>query len=627
MKYLERDWTALAIANPALRFFHQRWDELLDTSAPVTNRAPVAGALAILRELDELRTSFHSGRSTKANIEAVEQEAFGSENAGSEKQLGTVQSDPVIHRLFGSVGEYRGALSSHFGFRNPPDTVVWRRADALTRVLVHRAAEQYLAALIAELEAEIFDSSTDLKERVIRVDALVTALVAELLSIGYADSFLRVHRRTLDQKLGRERHERARFKQFCERLLAPPRDYEIILRVHASKKLWDRWPTASDISVSHACRLQRPPGLSPGFEEAIRKFERADPSIRFVRQRCSARDDHAASLSAFVDFELAIDLIQAELPELSTQIQDIATATTGEPSTLKVLPAARAQLEFRPLRLSSRDRARTVTGFAEGVRNARSDDTSKRRIAGAIRYYRISAQEQWAESSFTNVWTSLEALAHEDYDAAIIDRVVRSITPIVASQKMRDLTDDLASYLEKVAVVESGAFTAQFSGALNSSGRIDPVLLLGAMADAVQADALAALVAEHPLVQRRVLEYSAIVQTGGSIVERVNRTARRVEWQLRRIYRQRNDIVHGASHANASERLLGHLQLYALNSISTIAGLLAANNGISTIEDAVATIDLSFHRWCLVTRRLGKLAVLGPADWQRCYEPPYKQYE
>ena len=151
-------------------------------------------------------------------------------------------------------------------------------------------------------------------------------------------------------------------------------------------------------------------------------------------------------------------------------------------------------------------------------------------------------------------------------------------------------------------------------------GALDRGALLVALADPARAARLDALVAPSPLLQHRVRGYHAVVRSGSAAAQRVTQTAKRVEWQLRRVYRLRNGIVHGAHFGGTGERLLEHLDSYVRAVLGPLSQVLAADNGIDTIEQAVAAIDAAFETW-----RQWAMTVKQPtvSDAARLLQAPY----
>lgn len=379
-------------------------------------------------------------------------------------------------------------------------------------------------------------------------------------------------------------------------------------------------------------------------------FRATVPDLWYIRVDVDARDDTAAARQAHALYQRTADLVWAESGEKIPDTALVATHCSADQPEFSVQRSSEARLTPSANRLSlgahfqergfagqlsvdvpallpdssahdaSRDRF-TARSHARLTRRA----VAARRIADAVRAARIAADQPYGETSLTTLWTALEVLAHRNYHTGIIERVVRSITPILGSRKVRDLTNEVSHYLRQylmrdVPPERQSRFIAQFPDLLapefvaDPTGplRLDGPMLLGALADQRRSIAIGRFAEDSPIIVYRLMRFSDSVQTGADLVERVLGATRRVEWQLRRVYRLRNDITHVARFTGGDERLHEHLQLYVSSAVDALATVLSADAGIETIEDAVAAIDGEFQQWIDRVRLMGRLC--APPD-------------
>lgn len=616
MRFLTPEqWAQAGIDTPGLRFFYERWNELLDTGVPISHRAPVAGGLEILRELIRTHAYYQDLTFGKGGLKALDQEAFGVEVQPYGRIPGTVERDPIAANLAQSLIQQRSAATKHVLVGGSPPQVAGQRTSVAERLIARGLEHSYVPALIVRLRTEIFEAKPTPKSLDV-IDALVTALVSELLARGFATSFLRTHARTLERDT-RTGSETDRFAAFCTRLIQPVEPIRVVFRVRGSDVLWAKWP--DHLSVPAAEPLLPPEAEAPSD---WKRFSTAQAQIRFLTFEVPALDHHAATRIAFMEFQRQADLTFVSAPSKEPQI--LAAATIRPPrSTVALAEGGQLELGYVPIPRSARPSEITTADLARVFESTGISEATKRRLSGALRYYRISSDQNWLESSFTNLWTALEVLASSAYDEQVIERVVRSMVPILASGKIKDLTDDLLGYLLGVQVHRDERFTRQFAD-MYDDGRIAPHLLLGVLSARERALDLCRLFENRsPLMLRRIMEFHDAVHSGNALGNRVYRTARRLEWQIRRLYRLRNELVHGAALTMNSERLLNHLQSYVYQAVLIEGRVLGADLGMASVEDAVAAIDGAFHAWIDFSRGLDSIADKDSATWRRIYTPAY----
>lgn len=651
MAYLRiADSAHSGLTSSRLRLFWQRWNEALDTRAPVSVAAPTTGARPLLGEWVDLRWRVRLQNHGAESLRAVEEEAFGGpEVSPYPKVPGTLKEDPVFQDLTKGFATDEAGVNRHYALGNPPENIHWSRTQTFAEVMLRRLNNSYIAVLCERVQAAVFGfDDAPIAEgpmqasEALQIDALVTALLSDLLTTGFSRPFLRQHAQRIVLRDAQD-SERSRLHEFLQALRQPEKGYTVVLLVQGNAKaLSERLPSPQFTVAQDLNQLSL--RLRPELDSTERRrgqvsdFQRASPHRAFIVTEVVAMDDIAAVRVAYLGLEQARDLVWAESPEVSAIVTAAATKVSADDAVLAVASFDDAELRFRPTRRSAVASVRQPTGFAARVlaatagtshdRHSEAQMRSRRRIAGALRASRIASSQPWLESSLTTLWTALEVLAHEQYGGGIIERVVRSTTPFIGSTKLRDLTDDLAAYLTWSGITGTPSFQEKFGDVLSDhDGGPRPIALLAALTDKKRALQLCHIATPSPLLALRVHKFHSVVQDGKSAAQRVLQTTQRVEWQLRRVYRMRNDVIHGAAFGTAGGQLLSHLQLYTRSILEPITQLLSSPFGPRTIEDAVSLVDGSFHVWIEWMRHLAEPTstqlAASEERWVRMYQPPY----
>lgn len=616
MRFLSAaDWSKLGLENERLRFLYERWAELLDQGVPLSFRAPIMSGLCLLREFAEVEASFRATGRGKAAVLAVSEEAFGTHLKQFFPTSGTVQQDQVISELAPDLLRGHEESGRHFISGNTPDHSEIRRIATVARLVLQRLEGSYVTLVFSKLRELVFGSKES--DTVAAIDRILTGLVSHLLASGFSDSLLRYHLRMLHSAPGDDGGEESRFDVFVRRLEMGEDEIRVVIRAQASSDLWENWPEAlSNPRSDHV--------LEPGVEEPVdwEAFRKPVGGVRFIPFSLRARDHHAAARLAYQQLQAHADVAFIRSGKAEPGVQQVATIRHG--GRMAIEHASRMQLDDLPVPLGERQRAQDQEHLVRALISPDVQESSKRRLSGALRYYRISIGQQWLESSFTNLWTSLEVLSSSEYHENIIERVVRSVVPIAAGRKVHDTLQAILGYLLGRKIHRDPWFAREFED-VSEDGRIQVHLLLRILADPVRVESLAShLSADSPLLAWRLRNAHVSLRTGHDLGCTVYRTARRIEWQVRRLYRLRNDIVHGAAVTPNSKRLLTHLQTYVYESLLTIGALLGASNGLCTIEDGVTAADALFHAWLAEIRSAGPLAHIGEEHACRIAGTPYQ---
>jgi hypothetical protein len=450
--------------------------------------------------------------------------------------------------------------------------------------------------------------------------------------------------------------ERTRLEGFLASFTRADEPTVVLFTVKASHEFWARWPHQAfdparpakpgDVRLPTADADLK--ALQPRGTTVDGSFRAGTEGVWFVRVDVDARDHIAAAHQAYSLYQRTADLVWAESGEKIPGAALVASQRRSDgnnfvvhraaevrltASTNRLIPGAHLQHRGFARRLAAGTPAARSNSIPRGEAPTRTPDAlsssqavlpsrlvAARRIADAVRAARIAAEQPYGETSLTTLWTALEVLAHREYHTGIIERVVRSITPILGSRKVRGMTDELGQYLAQYLMRDApptrrNAFAERFPDLLTPESKadskaplsLDGPMLLGAVADRERSIAIGSFVADSPIILYRLMRFSDSVKTGADLVERVLGATRRVEWQLRRVYRLRNDITHVARFTGGDERLHEHLQLYVSSAVDTLAEVLTSDTGIETIEDAVAAIDGEFQQWLDRVRELGQL--------------------
>jgi hypothetical protein len=193
-------------------------------------------------------------------------------------------------------------------------------------------------------------------------------------------------------------------------------------------------------------------------------------------------------------------------------------------------------------------------------------------ISAAVQYHRLALLATSDEARLVNLWIALEALC-QGGPGSIIERVCGRVSPCVSVDNVRRNLMSLALYVRFLwGDSDAKEFLAIFPGSRKDQLKpedLQRVLLLPDRSPALLE--LCRLCAPHPLVLHRLFRTrSMTLDKPGSVADNLKTTRQNVDWQLKRIYRVRNGIVHRGQGSELIPQLVQHLHSYFVKTLRSV---------------------------------------------------------
>lgn len=194
------------------------------------------------------------------------------------------------------------------------------------------------------------------------------------------------------------------------------------------------------------------------------------------------------------------------------------------------------------------------------------------RLANALEYHALALSADDAKVALINLWTALETITGSIGVKAVGTRVADRIAPIIAHRRV----DKITTYL---ALCVHGEFKRNATEAdatlFPSSNReyVAPDDVLSALtgpADNGQILSLFKGCSGSPHLVNRLFTTWQQFHDHKELVTSIQRSRRRIEWQIARIYRTRNLLVHRGEASPQLWRLLRNAQYYISSAISRV---------------------------------------------------------
>lgn len=189
-------------------------------------------------------------------------------------------------------------------------------------------------------------------------------------------------------------------------------------------------------------------------------------------------------------------------------------------------------------------------------------------LAGPLQYHALGVQATAPESRLTNFWVALESLLVE-HDGSIIDKVTKYIPPSIALSYVRRLLAahavELVRFIGAIGrhqVPEAAELRALVGVGDSQRIYIPKDAFAQLLLDEGRTKKLLALCARNPLLVFRLNNLREKLMSSSELKRSLERHRQRVGWQIGRIYRARNSLVHRGHLPSRSEHLIQHLHTY-----------------------------------------------------------------
>lgn len=213
------------------------------------------------------------------------------------------------------------------------------------------------------------------------------------------------------------------------------------------------------------------------------------------------------------------------------------------------------------------------------------DEASTERLLSSINTGALARTSPNTENQLISLWSAIEVLLSDPpRGAPRIQHYVHRLVPCIC---LRHVRRQFVAVYEEMLVSYRSKFTKILRKEPNSEGQDHHTNFAAVLCleenDALRAE-LCHLCSDNPLALHRLFklhrDYSVTTEAASAITGH----QRRVEWQIHRIYRARNQLVHAG-------RVPSYLQSLVLNLVEYYRGLIATTVNFARRDEALSDID------------------------------------
>lgn len=224
----------------------------------------------------------------------------------------------------------------------------------------------------------------------------------------------------------------------------------------------------------------------------------------------------------------------------------------------------------KPVTLLSRGRTRTDEQTYDRIgKMIHNFPVVGGKMINAINLHSSAMESRNVSNQLLNLWTIVEVLIEIDkhHNYSKIVQISNTLTTVLNSSYIKSLAEQLIFDLEHCYT----DFDNQLENITKGNTKVEKMIALLVLSEFSQnkMDLINALT-NYPLLQYRIQHYSEHFSNRAELLKVLSNHRKRIEWQIMRIYRNRNMIVHDGSHFPYIDLIVQNLHFYIDTLMDTI---------------------------------------------------------
>lgn len=222
---------------------------------------------------------------------------------------------------------------------------------------------------------------------------------------------------------------------------------------------------------------------------------------------------------------------------------------------------------------------------------------SRTRFRTAMDLHGICSSTEIPENQLLNLWTAIETIVPAQFDKNKINNVISSINPFIQLSYIRKLIDRFTSDL----LFWNASVTYSILNKVTPRGEyplpIKILFLLSLSENQERLDNLYDALRDFHLLRYRAFTLCENLSKPKNIKALLDRHETKIAWQLRRVYRTRNIVVHQGKVPPYMETLIENMHDYLDLTLAQIIELSCGSYRTSTLEQAFDITRLDYERY------------------------------
>ena len=404
---------------------------------------------------------------------------------------------------------------------------------------------------------------------------LTKSLLTELMNTGYSLRYLYMMMNRLFWEPKKPIHSPDAIETFFDAFSFHGKDFTVVFKVQKNR---------IDTLIGYLDGLECVDELSEDFRQRIEKtFLKKKSDEAFLTISRKAMDPYDAADRAISLIETNASVYRLYDHKYSYSIADAECIILDDVSFYKTGRSLKAVEHTKTP--SSKDIAESMNLANVAIQNiAKAGDYNDFiSVLNAIRYHSHSLDSYSEENQLLDLWAIFESVLDisNKHTSDRIQQICMYLVPLLKRRYLyslfKQLSDDIKSYDEDI-------YTEIIAGAKTESEVVQNVCEFALLAEnAEKREILLGKCNDFPLLKERVLYYFDMLNTPSQVHLFVEKHAERVRWQIMRIYRNRNLIIHNGSSMPYLPLLIENLHSYVDDFLAYAIHSLSQKKNIETM--------------------------------------------
>lgn len=201
------------------------------------------------------------------------------------------------------------------------------------------------------------------------------------------------------------------------------------------------------------------------------------------------------------------------------------------------------------------------------------------------------------ENQLINLWTALETIVPSNQGRNKVNNVIEKLVPVLMLLYIRRLLDRVTSDLVNWDKKTVTRLYRKIPNSKNQPISVKTLFLLGLESNQSILSEIQTELATFPLLRFRLFQLAEILKKPSSLSAYLDTHNKKLSWQLRRIYRTRNLIVHSGRAPTYLNALIENAHDYLDSALSEMISLSCGPLQVSTLRQAFELSALKYANY------------------------------
>lgn len=567
----EEQWNTWNITNPRHRFFVLRWQEIFGEETFDSWQVRYSNVKSILRELSECIDIAKISPKFHKNIECLLDEL----------QI-ISKEDTIIQNKIPGFGDSLKLLENEYKKSIKDDEIKNIYVIKKISTVLLATLKNYKKYIIEEVKKELL-SEDDFKKKGFMYK-LVMLLGTELTKEGYPIKYLRDIGN--DILFNKELNFIDRFDKLIYCLDGKEKSF--LCEFHVS------WPKNLNAIETEAIKIKAT-REEPTNDEETKFFELNSKSC-IAEVNVNALDKHSAIYLAQQNLESFFSACKIYILNKQISILRNETLITDDFNISSILSIDDMTQSYIKDAKKSED---LIFNLFRILTKLNSQDQMQ--LSASLQYHKLFISATNDESKLINLWIAIESITQEGGNT-IIDRICKYISKSNSTNYIYKICKSFSIETSKLWRKNEKAHL--LVSLKKSNERFlhlqDFLSILLDSEDGILITSFYEIIKDNPLLTYKTHIYRKLLSGNQKDIGiKVENHRKNIEWQLKRIYRERNHITHRGKSINGCKQLIQNLHTYYINTIHNITKDISLNDNFGigdSLEYRAFLYDITIQR-------------------------------